>query len=170
MHMYTRYSETWELGTPKGLRKSVLYSEVVLFLRSISTYWIQRRNEVGVLNSQGVLISQVVLKTGSTVFTPPSALPGINISNISYMVLILLMCVCSSTNGNSTLLMCCDWQVARLAFEKVLFNRVRYWKNATNIPCRPSIVFQYFDVFFFLFDFFSMVSILACQSHTSRPV
>ncbi len=32
------YSETWELGTPKGLRKSVLYSQVVLFFRSISTY------------------------------------------------------------------------------------------------------------------------------------
>ncbi len=31
------YSEIWELGTPKGLRKTVLYSEVVLFLRSIST-------------------------------------------------------------------------------------------------------------------------------------
>ncbi len=39
--MYVRMhwdSETWELGAPKGLRKSVLYSEVVLFLRSISTY------------------------------------------------------------------------------------------------------------------------------------
>ncbi len=33
-----RYSETWELGTPKGLGKSVLISEVVLFLRSISMY------------------------------------------------------------------------------------------------------------------------------------
>ncbi len=32
-----KYSETWELGTPKGLRKTVLNSEVVLFLRSIST-------------------------------------------------------------------------------------------------------------------------------------
>ena len=32
------YSETWQLGTPRGLRKSVLNSEVVLFLRSISTY------------------------------------------------------------------------------------------------------------------------------------
>ena len=30
------YSETWELGTPKGLSKTVLNSEVVLFLRSIS--------------------------------------------------------------------------------------------------------------------------------------
>ena len=30
------YSETWELGTPKGLSKTVLNSEIVLFLRSIS--------------------------------------------------------------------------------------------------------------------------------------
>ncbi len=29
------YSETWELGTPKGLSKTVLNSEVILFLRSI---------------------------------------------------------------------------------------------------------------------------------------
>ncbi len=36
--MFVRYSETWELGSPKGLRKSVLYSEVVLFLRSNFTY------------------------------------------------------------------------------------------------------------------------------------
>ncbi len=32
----TKYSGTWELGTPKGLSKTVLNSEVVLFLRSIS--------------------------------------------------------------------------------------------------------------------------------------
>ncbi len=30
------YSGTWELGTPNGLSKTVLNSEVVLFLRSIS--------------------------------------------------------------------------------------------------------------------------------------
>ncbi len=35
---YIMYSENWELGTPKGLGKSVLNSEVVLFLRSISMY------------------------------------------------------------------------------------------------------------------------------------
>ncbi len=34
----TEYSETWELGTPKGLSKTVLNSEVVLFLRFISMY------------------------------------------------------------------------------------------------------------------------------------
>ncbi len=61
------YSETYELRTPKGLRKSVLYSEVVLFLRSISTYCIRLRTEAAVFNSQGVRISQVVLKTGFTV-------------------------------------------------------------------------------------------------------
>ncbi len=33
----TIYSGTWELGTPKGMSKTVLNSEVVLFLRSIST-------------------------------------------------------------------------------------------------------------------------------------
>ncbi len=67
----TIYSETWELGTPKGLRKTVLNSEVVLFLRSISTYCIRLGTEVhvAVLNSQGVPISQVVLKTGFTVYT-----------------------------------------------------------------------------------------------------
>ncbi len=32
------YSETWELGTPKGLPKTVLNSKVVLFLRFISMY------------------------------------------------------------------------------------------------------------------------------------
>ncbi len=31
------YSETWELRTPKGLRKTVLNSKVVLLLRSIFT-------------------------------------------------------------------------------------------------------------------------------------
>ncbi len=33
--LYT-YSATWELGTPNVLSKTVLNSEVVLFLRSIS--------------------------------------------------------------------------------------------------------------------------------------
>ncbi len=61
------YSETWELGTPKGLPKTVLNSEVVLFLRSISMYWIGIGTEVALLNSQVVPISQVVLKTGFTV-------------------------------------------------------------------------------------------------------
>ena len=61
------YSETWKLGTPKGLSKTVLNSEVVLFLRSISTYCIRLWTEVAALNSQGVPISQVVLKTGFTV-------------------------------------------------------------------------------------------------------
>ncbi len=32
------YSETWELGTPKGLPKTVLNSDVVLLLRFISMY------------------------------------------------------------------------------------------------------------------------------------
>ncbi len=36
-YMYM-YSGTSELGTPKGLRKTVLNSEVVLLLRSISVY------------------------------------------------------------------------------------------------------------------------------------
>ena len=62
-----KYNETWELGTPKGLRKSVLNSEVVLFLRSITTYWIRLGTEAAVLNSQRFPISQVVLKTGFTV-------------------------------------------------------------------------------------------------------
>ncbi len=64
-YIHRTYSETWELGTPKGLRKIVLNCKVVLFLRSISTYWIRLGTEVTVLNSQGVPISQVVLKTGS---------------------------------------------------------------------------------------------------------
>ncbi len=46
-----RYSETWELGTPKGLSKTVLNSEVVLFLRFISMYWMGIGTEVAVLNS-----------------------------------------------------------------------------------------------------------------------
>ncbi len=62
------YSETWELGTPKGLWKTALNSEVVLFLRSISVYWIGLGTGVAALNSQVVPISQVVLKTGFTVY------------------------------------------------------------------------------------------------------
>ncbi len=61
------YSGTSKLGTPKGLSKTVLNSEVVLFLRSNSMYGIDQGTEVAVLNSQVVLISQVVLKTGYTV-------------------------------------------------------------------------------------------------------
>ncbi len=63
----TKYSGTWELGTPKGLWKTVLNSEVVSFLGSISMYWIGLGTEVVVLNSQVVPISQVVFKTCFTV-------------------------------------------------------------------------------------------------------
>ncbi len=61
----------WNLGigTPKGLWKTVLNSEVVLFLRGISVYWIDLGTEVTVLNSQVVPISQVVAKTGFTVLS-----------------------------------------------------------------------------------------------------
>ncbi len=69
LHLYSR---TWELGTPKGLWKAVLNSEVVLFLRSISMYWICLGTEVTVLRSQVVPISQVVLKTSFTVFSRSS--------------------------------------------------------------------------------------------------
>ena len=62
-----KYSEICELETPKGLWKTVLNTEVVLFLRSISMYWIGTGAEVARLNSQAVPISQVVLKTGFTV-------------------------------------------------------------------------------------------------------
>ncbi len=62
-----QYSETWELGTPTGLWKTLLNTEVVLFLRSISVCWIGLGTGVAVLNSQVVPISQVVLKTGFTV-------------------------------------------------------------------------------------------------------
>ncbi len=48
------YSGTWELGTPERLSKTVLNSEVVLFLRSISMYWVDLGTEVAVLNSQVV--------------------------------------------------------------------------------------------------------------------
>ncbi len=54
------YSGTWELGTPNGLWKTVLNSEVVLFLRSNFMYLIGLGTEVAVLNSQVVPISQVV--------------------------------------------------------------------------------------------------------------
>ncbi len=64
------YSETSELGTPKGLSNTVLNSEVVLFLRPISMQWIGLGTEVAVLNSQVVPISQAVLKTGFTVLCP----------------------------------------------------------------------------------------------------
>ncbi len=36
------YSRTWELGTRKGLSKTVLNSEVVLFIMSISFYVLNR--------------------------------------------------------------------------------------------------------------------------------
>ncbi len=58
--------EPWKLGTPEGLWKTVLNSEVVLFLRSISMSWIGIGIGVAVLNSHVVPISQVVLKTGFT--------------------------------------------------------------------------------------------------------
>ncbi len=60
------YSETWELGTPNELWKTVLNCEGVLFLRSIAMYWICLGTEVTVLSSQVVPISQVVLTTGFT--------------------------------------------------------------------------------------------------------
>ncbi len=34
-NLFNMYSGNWELGTPKGLSKTVLNSEVILFLRSI---------------------------------------------------------------------------------------------------------------------------------------
>ncbi len=60
----------WNLGIrdTHGTVKTVLNSEVVLFLRSISVNWIGLGTEVAALNSQVVHISQVVLKTGFTVF------------------------------------------------------------------------------------------------------
>ncbi len=67
IQIYSIYSGTWELGIPKGLSKTVLNSEVVLFLRSFPMWWIDLGTEVAVLNSQGVPISQVVLKTSFTV-------------------------------------------------------------------------------------------------------
>ncbi len=66
----TVYSGTWELGTPMGLWKTVLNSEVVSFLSCISVFWIGLGTGVAALNSQVVPISQVVLnmlKTGFTV-------------------------------------------------------------------------------------------------------
>ncbi len=56
-YQFYKYSETWELGTPTGLWKTVLNSEVVLFLRSNSVYWIGLGTGVAALNSQGVPIS-----------------------------------------------------------------------------------------------------------------
>ncbi len=67
VRFFKTYSGTWELGTPKGLSKADLNSEVVLFLRYISMYWIGIGTEVAVLNSQVVPTAQVVLKTGFTV-------------------------------------------------------------------------------------------------------
>ena len=72
------YSETWELGTPTGLWKTVLNSELVLFLRSISVYWIGLGTGVAALNSQVVPISQVVLKIGFTVIVATESIPGMN--------------------------------------------------------------------------------------------
>ena len=57
----------WNLGIRDTQGTTVLNSEVVLFLRSISMCWIGLGTEVAVLNSQAVPISQVVLKTGFTV-------------------------------------------------------------------------------------------------------
>ncbi len=73
-HRY-KYSGTWELGTPKALSKSVLNSEVVLFLKSISMYWIDIGSDAVVLNSQVVPISHVVVKTGYTVPIHPHRKP-----------------------------------------------------------------------------------------------
>ncbi len=94
-----QYSETWELGTPTGLWKTLLNWEVVLFLRSISVYWIILGTGVAVLNSQVVPISQVVLKTGFTVhlsYTYPAGFVGIITRHTSwiYVCAIHLVCVC----------------------------------------------------------------------------
>ncbi len=62
------YSRTWELGTPKGLRKIVLNCKVLLLLRFISVYRIRLGTREAVLNSQVVPICQVVIKTGFTVY------------------------------------------------------------------------------------------------------
>ncbi len=68
------YSGTWELGAPKALSETVLNSEVVLFLRSISMWQIDPGTEVAVLNSQFGPISQLGLKTGFTVFDSKAAI------------------------------------------------------------------------------------------------
>ncbi len=83
------YSETWELGTAKGLWETVLNSEVVSFLRSISMYMycIGLGTEVAVLNSQVVPISQVVLKAGFTV------LPWSIVDDLSCIVIPLVVTI-----------------------------------------------------------------------------
>ena len=60
----------WNLGIrdTEGLWKTVQNSEVVLFLRSISMYWIGLGTGVAVPNSQVVPFSHVVLKTGFAVY------------------------------------------------------------------------------------------------------
>ena len=60
----------WNLGIRDTHEtvKTVLTSEVVVFLRFISVYWIGLGTEVAALNPQVVPISQVVLKTGFTVY------------------------------------------------------------------------------------------------------
>ncbi len=63
-------SLTWNLRIRdiQEIAKTVLNSEVVLFLRYISMYWIDIGAAVVALNSHGVPISQVVLMTGFAVF------------------------------------------------------------------------------------------------------
>ncbi len=58
---YLIYSETWKLGTLKGLSKTNLNSEVALFLMSISMYSTDLETEVSVLNSQVVPISHFAI-------------------------------------------------------------------------------------------------------------
>ena len=82
-----QYSGTWELGTPKGLSKTVLNSETVLFLRSISMWWIDLGTEVAVPNSQVVPVSQVVLKIGLTVY--PDASKVLAIARLVWLTLFI---------------------------------------------------------------------------------
>ncbi len=69
MKLYSIVAIQWNLGIrdTQWTVKTVLNSEVVLFLRFLSMSWIGLGTVVAVRNSQVVPISQVVLKTGFTV-------------------------------------------------------------------------------------------------------
>ena len=114
------YSGTWELGTPKGLSKTVLNSEVVLFARSISMYWIDLGTEVVVLNSQVVPISQVIVKTG---FTVPGFTSSWEIFNLSAATIVLTsisnISILMSASKNMNIITCIYNITSELIIESI---------------------------------------------------
>ncbi len=125
------YSETWDLGTPKGLWKIVLNSEVVLFLSSIAIYWICLWTEMTVLSSQVVPISQVVFRFHKRCWHSQAEL----MRKITGKILIyprknrLQVSLCSSIYGDMTFSHLIDMQSLSWGFKETTLKVEQTWTN-----------------------------------------